>query len=172
MFTELTIPLYLEKMAGTSFPSPKGGSALAVAGAMGAALTKMCSQVSANNYPGESRYQEITKLADLLQERFLELADEDTRVVYEMLQAGKKEKDSQQHCETIQGSYAKASDNLFKVGEAANDLIDLAQYLTPLCVPSCIVDLQIVEILTKSIKEAIVNAIGDNYKIVADKGCL
>lgn len=171
MFTELTLPQYLEKMAGTSFPSPKGGSALAITGAMGASLTKMCSQVSANKKPEDARYRDILEKADVLQTRFLELADDDTRVVYEMIRAGRETKNGSRDCEIIQKSYLKASDSLFYIGEAAKELIGLAQNLRPLCASSCIIDLEIVEVLAKGIKESVVRAIGDNYRIIEDKGC-
>ncbi|MFA5536231.1 MAG: cyclodeaminase/cyclohydrolase family protein [Bacillota bacterium] len=161
MFTELTIPQYVEKMAGISFPSPKGGSALAITGAMGAALAEMCSRVSANNYPGESRYQDISEIAVLLQERFLQLADKDTEVVYEMILANRKKGENHQEREAIKVSNAKANENLFRISEVANDLLDLVQYLEPLCVPSCIVDLQIVLALATTIKDSVAKAIGD-----------
>lgn len=171
MFTELTIPLYLEKMASTSFPSPKGGSALAINGAMGAALTKMCCQVSAKRNPDESRYQAILEEADKSLNLFLKLADDDTIAVYEMLQTGKRANVPAKDCDAIQKGYQKASDSLFLIGEAAKALLILAQELKPLCASSCIVDLKIVEILAQSIKESIVHAIGDNYKMTEEKGC-
>lgn len=153
MFTQLPLTDYIKKMAGTAFPSPKGGSALAVTGAMGAALISMCSQVSANRNPQEHRYQRLQQRADYLMNRFIELADEDTEAVYRMIQALRLGKDQPAHSASIKENMEEAAQALMAIGEHLQQLIELAEELEPVCATSCLMDLHMVQLIAKGARD-------------------
>lgn len=175
MFTNRSVREYIEKMAGTTFPSPKGGSALAITGAMGAALIKMCCQVSAKRNPGgpgETRYRELREQAEALMDRFLFLADRDTEVVEEMIQALRLAKGkTPEQCSTLQESYQAAAQALVEIKNSLQELTELAEELRPLCATSCVIDLYIVQHLARAAMEATAESVLDNGLMPQKSGC-
>jgi formiminotetrahydrofolate cyclodeaminase len=175
MFTNKSVREYIEKMAGTTFPSPKGGSALAITGAMGAALIKMCCQVSAKRNPGgpgETRYGELREQAEALMNRFLFLADRDTEVVEEMIRALRLAKGkTPEQCRTLQESYQAAAQALVDIKDHLLDLIGLAEDLRPLCATSCLIDLYIVQSLAQAAMESTSESVRDNNLMPQNSGC-
>lgn len=172
MFTKLSVQEYIEKMAGITFPSPKGGSALAITGAMGAALVKMCCQVSANRNPGEIRYRELQNQAEALMHQFIFMADKDTEIVEEMIQAIRSSKDkTTEQCSTLKDNYAAAAQALGDIKDHLRDLISLAADLEPLCATSCLIDLYIVQSLAQAAMEATTESVLDNNLMPQKSGC-
>lgn len=171
MFTQLSMRDYITKMAGTLFPSPKGGSVLAITGAMGAALLKMCCQVSANKNPLENRYQSFLQEGNFLMDEFLRLADEDTKTVYQMILVLRSPREDPEYCGEIQDALKDAADTLIQIEERTQELIDLAAALSPLCTPSCQADLDVVQTLAQASREAARRTANDNYRTMERLGC-
>lgn len=172
MSTKLSVQEYIEEMASTTFPSPKGGSALAITGAMGAALVKMCCQVSANRNPGEARYRELQNQAEAMMHQFIFLADKDTEVVEEMIQALRQSKGKTvEQCSILKGSYDSAAQSLIDIRDLLKELVNLAKDLEPLCATSCLIDLFIVQHLAQAAMEATSESVLDNGLMPKKSGC-
>lgn len=164
MFTQLPVTDYIKKMAGTTFPSPKGGSALAITGAMGAALISMCCQVSANRDPGNHRYQALRHKADFLMHRFTELAEEDTEAVYRMIQALRLGKHQPAHSTAIKENMEGAARALTAIKEHLQQLIELAEELKPICASSCLMDLYMVLLMAQGARDGASRAAEGTYR--------
>ncbi len=104
----LSLRRFMEVTSSES-ATPGGGSVSAYVGALGAALGTMVANVSANKKDLEDRWEEFSKWAEKgkeIQNRLLELVDEDTAAFNEVLAAMK---------------LPKGGDNDYEVREAAID---------------------------------------------------
>ena len=173
MFTGKSVREYVEAIASTSFPSPKGGSVLAVAGAMGAALLQMCCQVSAKRKPQEApRCQEIQGRAEALMGKLLALADRDTEVVEDMIRALREAKGkTAEQCRNLQESYEAAAQSLEEIKNSLVELTELADAMEPVCATSCAIDLVIVRHLVRAAMEATAESVLDNGLMPQKSGC-
>ncbi|HHW07263.1 MAG TPA: cyclodeaminase/cyclohydrolase family protein [Clostridia bacterium] len=173
MFTGKPVREYVEAIGSTTFPSPKGGSVLAVTGAMGAALIRMCCQVSANRNPGETRrYRDFQQQAETLMHKFLAFADRDTEVVEEMIEALREAKGkTMEQCIRLQQSYEAAARSLEDIKHHLQELTELAEALRSWCATSCVIDLFIVQHLARAAMEATAESVLDNGLMPQKSGC-
>lgn len=170
MFTQIPLNDYIKKMADTTFPSPKGGSALAINSAMGAALVKMCCQVSQKRKPHLASYGDFATQADLLMKQFIQLADEDTKMVKKMITALRLPKDTEENIEIIHTAIAGATKTLIQINQKTADLIQLGEEVGPLCIASCQGDLNIVLTMGLAVDKATTQLIKENYRFMESLG--
>lgn len=130
---DLKLSEFLEELAKDS-PSPGGGSASALAGALGAALAAMV----ANLTLGKEKYRnvedelkEISGKAASLKDRMMALVDEDSQAFDALLAAFRLPKDSAEAKERrgvgIQRATRQATEAPLEVAKHAIDIIKLAE---------------------------------------------
>jgi len=86
---DMSLTAFIEGTASES-PAPGGGSVSAYMGAVGAALTTMVANLSAHKRGWDDRWEEFSGWAEkgkAIQERLLQLVDEDTRAFNEIMSA-------------------------------------------------------------------------------------
>lgn len=124
---------FLKDLA-SSKPAPGGGSAAAVAGALGAALSSMV----ANLTLGKEKYKEvegafesILEKAENLRGEFLQAIGEDIEAYNEVMDAYGMPKDTEeekeQRRETIQSALKGATEPPFKMAELADEVLELSK---------------------------------------------
>jgi formiminotetrahydrofolate cyclodeaminase len=137
---------YVRDLA-SNLPAPGGGSAAALAGALGAALAAMV----ANFTKGKREFAEVQRdIRDILtelddvRERLLTLVDQDVEV-YERLSAAYKmpretEKNKQRRSEAIQYACKRAAGVPKAIAEACDRAVELAARLCDIGNPNLISD--------------------------------
>jgi len=86
---DMSLAAFMEETASES-PAPGGGSVSAYMGAVGAALATMVANLSSHKRGWDERWEEFSDWADrgkTIQERLLQLVDEDTRAFNEIMAA-------------------------------------------------------------------------------------
>jgi len=85
----MSLTAFMERTASES-PTPGGGSVSAYMGSLGAALATMVANLSAHKRGWDDRWEEFSDWAErgkAIQERLLQLVDEDTRAFNEIIEA-------------------------------------------------------------------------------------
>ncbi|QOR36140.1 cyclodeaminase/cyclohydrolase family protein [Clostridium sp. 'deep sea'] len=129
----LTVKGFCEELASSS-PAPGGGSASAVAGALGAALASMVGNLTV----GKKKYAEVEldmkvlrEKANLLKDRYLQLIDEDTEAFNEVMAAFKMPKATQEEKsvrrKAIQEGTKKATATPFEMAKISVDVLKLCK---------------------------------------------
>ncbi|MFB6215251.1 MAG: cyclodeaminase/cyclohydrolase family protein, partial [Candidatus Bipolaricaulia bacterium] len=124
---------FLDDLA-SSKPAPGGGSAAAVTGALGAALSSMV----ANLTLGKEKYKEvegafegILEKAEKLRNEFLQAIGEDIEAYNEVMDAyglpKGTEEEKEQRRETIQSALKGATEPPFKMAELAYEVLELSE---------------------------------------------
>lgn len=124
---------FLEDLA-SSKPAPGGGSAAAVAGALGAALSSMV----ANLTLGKEKYKEvegafegILEKAEKLRNEFLEAIAEDIEAYNRVMDAyglpKETEEEKEQRRETLQSALKGATEPPFKMAQLADEVLELSK---------------------------------------------
>ncbi|MCK4880920.1 MAG: glutamate formimidoyltransferase [Bacteroidales bacterium] len=86
---DMTLAAFMEETASES-PTPGGGSVSAYMGAVGAALATMVANLSSHKRGWDDRWEEFSEWAErgkAIQERLLQLVDEDTRAFNDIMAA-------------------------------------------------------------------------------------
>ncbi len=99
-------------------PAPGGGSVSAYMGAVGAALATMVANLSAHKRGWDDRWEEFSEWADrgkAIQERLLQLVDEDTRAFKQIMAAFGLPKKSSEEKEARKAAIAAATLHAIKV---------------------------------------------------------
>ncbi len=123
---------FLEGVAG-EHPTPGGGSAAAVAGAMGAALVAMVGRLTVGKQKYEAvaaRFEELIRRADDARERFLALADRDAeafdRVMAAMKMPRGTEEERTARSDALGTASTEAADVPLRVARLALDVLALS----------------------------------------------
>jgi formiminotetrahydrofolate cyclodeaminase len=133
MITQASVAKFLDDLA-SSAPTPGGGSAAAIMGAMGAALVSMVCNVSIGKKGLEAVEPEmktVREQSEKLRVRLLELVAEDIAAfdglmaAYRLPKAG--ETDKLRRTEAIQTSLRAATETPLDCARACAEVIDLAQ---------------------------------------------
>ena len=136
--TELSVRDLVERLA-TSDPAPGGGSAAAMAGAMGAALLHMVVELTAGR-PGaeadEADLAEIRTAAIAWQSELLNLAELDANAYLAVVRARRlpreSERDRQARGVQLGAAIREATRIPLASARAASELLDLARRLAPI----------------------------------------
>jgi formiminotetrahydrofolate cyclodeaminase len=123
---------FLEGVAG-EHPTPGGGSAAAVAGAMGAALVAMVGRLTVGKEKYEAvaaRFEELIRRADDARERFLALADRDAeafdRVMAAMKMSRATEEERTARADALGTASTEAADVPLRVARLGLDVLALS----------------------------------------------
>ncbi len=130
-FSDKTVQEFLDELASPS-PAPGGGSAAALAGALGAALVAMVCRLTI----GRKNYEDVSAELEVILPR----AEEKRRVLLELMEADAsaydqvissyklpKEKEDQKaaRAEAIQIALKQAADVPFEIAAACADILDM-----------------------------------------------
>jgi len=110
MLAKKTVSAFLDELASSS-PAPGGGSAAALSGALGAALTTMVCNLTIGKkkyVEVEGEVKKIKTEAEKLRTRFTELIDEDTQAFNKVVEAYALPKDSEAQ-KTLRGAAIAAA---------------------------------------------------------------
>jgi len=143
---EKNLKMFAEETASES-PAPGGGSISAYAGSLGAALSTMVANLSANKRGWDDRWEEFSNWADKgqnFQEKLLALVDSDTAAFNGIMDAYgmPKSSDSQQaeRSAAIQAATKHAIEIPMQVAEIAYEAMDVAEAMAQIGNPNSITD--------------------------------
>jgi formiminotetrahydrofolate cyclodeaminase len=128
-WSELRIGDYLAALE-TSSPTPGGGSAAALAGALSSALGRMVVAVAHEKEPTPEREALLAAFHEL-EGRFLDLAAEDERVFSEVMAALRIPRDAEGRLERLQMALLRAADVPLRAAEASVSVLQHLEHAEP-----------------------------------------
>ncbi len=144
--SQITIGAYLDELASDS-PAPGGGSAAALMGALGAALCAMAARLTLGKEKYREaweRMEETLREAEQARARFLELAEEDTRVFLSYMEARRlpKANDEQrrQREKAVREAALRCAQVPLQTLKAIRPVCELAAFAVEHGNPSCMTD--------------------------------
>ena len=160
----MTLGELLQKL-GSSDPTPGGGAAAAVVGALGAALVEMTASLTIGRprYADvQDRARSIHQRADELRGRLAQLADADAEAFDQVSAAYKlpRETDAQKHTRTaaIQAALVLAADVPLQTARVCAEVLELAEEAAPILNHSVISDVLVGALLSQAaLKSAVIN---------------
>lgn len=162
--TELTVRSLVERLA-TSDPVPGGGSAAALAGAMGAALVQMVVELTLGRPEAEAHEEALTQIgtaAAARQAELLDLAELDARAYDAVVRARRRPRESEPERETrgvqLASTMREATRIPLATARAASEVLDLAERVAPIGNRNAISDAGVAALLAvTSLKGAALN---------------
>jgi len=139
--TELTLGEYLNELAASS-AVPGGGSAAAIAGAMGAALLSMVVKVSLKKSLEQSELQDVAPLLERMTRRLAALGQEDVNAYRAVLTIRKEPAAAPGRGERLGAAFERAARVPLETATLAGEAIDLAERLTPFAWKAVLSDLE------------------------------
>jgi methenyltetrahydrofolate cyclohydrolase len=135
---ELSVEAFLTRLASEA-PTPGGGSAAALAGAMGAALLHMVVQLTADRPAGAEHHETLTELrgaAAAWQSELLRLAELDASAYEGVIRARRlprtTERESESRTVQLAAAMREATRVPLEVTRRAGELIGIAERLAPI----------------------------------------
>jgi formiminotetrahydrofolate cyclodeaminase len=161
---DLTVRSLVERLA-SSDPVPGGGSASALAGAMGAALVHMVIELTAGRPAGEGNEEtlaEIRTAAAAWQSELLNLAEMDASAYTAVVRARRLPRDSELERSTRDAQLGAAIREATRVplatAGAASEVLDLARRLAPIGNRNAVSDVGVAGLLaTAAVRGAALN---------------
>jgi len=151
--TEMTVRTLVERLA-TSDPVPGGGSAAAMAGAMGAALVHMVVDLTVGRPAAEGQGKALTEIghhATQWQSELLNLAELDANAYDAVVRARRLPRESERERATrsvqIGAALREATRIPLATARAASDVLELAERLTPIANRNAISDVGVAALL-------------------------
>lgn len=137
---------FLEALASGE-PTPGGGAAAAAMGALGASLALMCCRLPVDKpefLERRAMFEEVARVADRLQKRFIEAVDEDVSAYNAVVAALKMPKGTPEEkairSAALQKAFKWATNVPLQVAEMAADTLDLLEPLSRNGLPGAISD--------------------------------
>ena len=172
---KLTVQDFIEQLASPS-PTPGGGSASALAGAMAAAMVEMACNLTI----GKEKFRDVEEDLKVVLARAGELraqleaaVDEDTAAFDEVSQAYKlpRDTDEQKAARTaaIQKALQSATEVPLKVAKACMETLQLAQIATEKSNPSVASDARVARVLADAAREGAVANVEINLSSLKDQ---
>ncbi|MGH2384168.1 MAG: cyclodeaminase/cyclohydrolase family protein [Candidatus Limnocylindria bacterium] len=153
---EMTVRTLVERLA-TSDPAPGGGSAAAVAGAMGAALVQMVVELTIGRPAADGHEEtlaEIRTAAAAWQSELINLAELDANAYDAVVRARRLPRDSElaRHARSVQvdGAVREATRIPLATAQAASAVLDLAEQVAPIGNRNAISDVGVAGLLAVS----------------------
>ena len=174
--TELSVRGLVERLA-TSDPAPGGGSAAAMAGAMGAALLHMVIELTVDRPAAEGNEEtllEIRTAAIVRQSELLDLAELDANAYDAVVRARRlpreSERDRVARDVQLAAAVREATRIPLTVARAASELLDLAERLAPIGNRNAISDVGVAGLLAAAaLRGAALNVQINLPYVTADK---
>lgn len=162
--TDLTVRRLVERLA-TSDPVPGGGSAAALAGAMGAALVRMVVELTVGRPAAEANgdvLAEIGAAATNWQSELLNLAELDANAYDAVVRARRLPRDSERDRQARDVQVAAALREATRVplatARVANDVLGLAERLAPIGNRNAVSDVGVAALLAVAgLRGAVIN---------------
>lgn len=136
--TDLTVRRLVERLA-TSDPVPGGGSAAALAGAMGAALVRMVVELTVGRPAAEANGDVLTEIgaaATNWQSELLNLAELDANAYDAVVRARRLPRDTERHRQArdvqVAAALREATRAPLATARVANEVLGLANQLAPI----------------------------------------
>lgn len=125
---DMTVNVFLEKLAASSFPSPASGSAAATTAAMAAALLEMSFKVTmkSNEHHTPLTLNEITETRN----QCLALATEDMKALTKVIQAAKSSKEFPKEYEI---AMKNGTEPLVSIVKMCDVILNQIELLIPIC---------------------------------------
>jgi formiminotetrahydrofolate cyclodeaminase len=176
--TKLTVQDFIEQLASAS-PTPGGGSASALAGAMAAAMVEM----AANLTVGRDKFRDVEEemrvllaRAGELRELMLNAVDEDTDAFDEVSAAYKMPKDSDTEkaarTEAIQAALKGATEVPLRVAKAAMETYQLGQVAIQKANPNVASDARVAMLLAEAARDGARANVDINLGMIKDEAFL
>ena len=135
---ELTVSAFIERLASKA-PTPGGGSAAALAGAMGAALVQMVVALTtgrADAEPVEDELRELALAAAGFQSELLQLVEHDAAAYASVIAARRLPRGTERERELrrvqIDAAVRDATRSPLHIAERAHEVLGLAERLAPI----------------------------------------
>jgi formiminotetrahydrofolate cyclodeaminase len=172
--TKLTVEDFISELASAS-PTPGGGSASALAGAMAAAMVEMACNLTV----GREKFQDVevelqTVLARAreLREKMLEAVDEDTKAYDAVSQAYKLSKNTDaekaERTAAIQAALQHATDVPLQVAKAASETAQLAVIAVEKSNPNVASDARVARLLADAARDGAIANVEINLSSIKD----
>jgi formiminotetrahydrofolate cyclodeaminase len=175
MLTKMTVEEFIEMLASAS-PTPGGGSASALAGAMAAAMVEMACNLTVGREKFrdvEEELQVVLKRAGELRGQLMETVDEDTRAYDAVSKAFKmpRETDAEKAERTtaIQAALKYASDVPLKVARASAEAGQLALIALEKSNPNVASDARVARLLADAARDGAVANVEINLGSINDQ---
>jgi formiminotetrahydrofolate cyclodeaminase len=176
--TKLTVQDFIEQLASAS-PTPGGGSASALAGAMAAAMVEM----AANLTVGREKFRDVEEemrvvlaRAGELRELMLNAVDGDTDAFDEVSAAYKMPKDSDAEkaarAEAIQAALKGATEVPLRVAKAAMETYQLGQVAIQKANPNVASDARVAMLLAEAARDGARANVDINLGMIKDEAFL
>ena len=176
--TKLTVQDFIEQLASAS-PTPGGGSASALAGAMAAAMVEM----AANLTIGREKFRDVEAemkvvlgRAGELRDLMLAAVEEDTDAFDEVSQAYKMPRDSDtekaSRTEAIQQALKGATEVPLRVAKAAMETYQLAQVAMEKANPNVASDARVAMLLAEAARDGARANVDINLGMIKDEAFL
>jgi formiminotetrahydrofolate cyclodeaminase len=174
MLLKMTVDDFVDQLASAS-PTPGGGSASALAGAMAAAMVEMACNLTVGREKFrdvEAQMQTVLARAHELRVQMLEAVDEDTKAYNAVSEAYRlpKETDAQKAERTaaIQSALLYASEVPLKVARAAAEAAQLAQIAMEKSNPNVASDARVARLLADAATEGAIANVEINLGSITD----
>lgn len=142
-FAYRTLTEFINQLA-TSDPTPGGGSASAVAGALGAALVAMLARLSTGRDGDDFLFTRTAEEMDKAWAVLLDLATEDTRVYDAVMEAMRMprgtDEEKQARTRAVQRALREAADVPLRVAKKAMTVLEAAHEILPTANPNAVSD--------------------------------
>ena len=139
---DLSCREYTEALASVQ-PTPGGGGAAAMSGALGASLCAMAAGITAGNKKFTAVRDEaeaVAKAANELRLRFLELAEEDEKAFAPLSRAYSMDKSAPEYAETLRTASLGACRPPMEMLRRGAELVELIERLYKICSPMLMSD--------------------------------
>ncbi len=174
--TKLTVEDFVNELASAN-PTPGGGSASALAGAMAAAMVEMACNLTVGRekfQDVEGELQTVLARAKVLREKMLEAVDEDTKAYDAVSQAYKLAKNTDaekaERTAAIQAALQHATDVPLQVAKAASETAQLAVIALKKSNPNVASDARVARLLADAAREGAIANVEINLSSIKDDG--
>ena len=175
MFAEMILKDFLRELSSES-PTPGGGSASGLAGALSASLICMVCSLTAGkavSAAGEAAAKEVLISAGMLRERFTRLMDEDARAfdaviaAYRLPKATDEEKAARTR--TVQEALAHAAEVPLECARHAVAALEICQKLVAVANPHAISDVGVGALLAETAAKGALLNVDTNARLIKDE---
>ena len=173
--TKLTVEDFISELASAS-PTPGGGSASALAGAMAAAMVEMACNLTVGRekfQDVEAELQTVLARAKELREKMLAAVDEDTKAYDAVSQAYKLAKGTEtekaERTAAIQAALQHATDVPLQVAKAASETAQLAVIAVKKSNPNVASDARVARLLADAARDGAIANVEINLAGIKDE---
>ncbi len=173
--SSMKIKQFLSELASSS-PAPGGGSAAALAGSLGAALSSMVCNLTI----GKEKYsdvqdeiKEVLKKSEQIRKKLTRLIDEDTKAFNDVMKAFKMPKETEEQkikrSKAIQNGYKTAAKIPLETAKTCESIFDLAKVLSIKGNQNSITDSAVSALMAQAAVESAILNVNINLSSIKDE---